>query len=64
MEKMIHAGNDQGTCLLDIEIVQGVTHARIPIVSFINNFRMTTVQNFKIMQPVSIVLLCGTTHNV
>ena len=62
--KRIHAQNGQGLCLLDIEIVWEVIHAPTTIVPFINNLSMTTVQTSKMMEPVSIVLLWGTTHHV
>ena len=49
---------------LDTEIDSEVIHSLTPIVSFINNLSIGTVQTSKMMEPVSIVLLWSTTHHV
>ena len=49
---------------LDKEIDCEVVHSLTPIVSFINNLSTATVQTYKMMEPVRIVLLWSTTHHV
>ena len=49
---------------LDTEIDCEVIHSLTPIVSFINNLSIRTVQTSKMMEPVRIVLLWSTTHHV
>ena len=49
---------------LDTEIDCEVIHSLTPVVSFINNLSIRTVQTSKMMEPVSIVLLWSTTHHV
>ena len=49
---------------LDTEIDCEVIHSLTPVVSFINNLSIGTVQTSKMMEPVSIVLLWSTTHHV
>ena len=49
---------------LDTEIDCEVIHSLTPVVSFINNLSIRTVQTSKMMEPVSIVLLWSTIHHV